>query len=98
MIKLVLERNIFRFREKYYTQKKGTCMGTPMAPNYANLFMDKLERKLLESFKKKTGKEPLCGGDISMIYFSSGMETKKAFQSSYNLLKISVKVKKWVPQ
>ena len=59
MIKLVLERNIFRFREKYYTQKKGTCMGTPMAPNYANLFMDKLERNLLESFKKKTGKEPL---------------------------------------
>ena len=59
MIKLVLERNIFRFREKYYTQKKGTCMGTPMAPNYANLFMDKFERNLLESFKKKTGKEPL---------------------------------------
>ena len=59
MIKLVLERNIFRFREKYYTQKKGICMGTPMAPNYANLFMDKFERNLLESFKKKTGKEPL---------------------------------------
>jgi hypothetical protein len=59
MIKLVLERNIFRFRDKFYAQRKGTCMGTPMAPNYANIFMDKFERNLLANFYQKTGKRPL---------------------------------------
>ena len=34
-------------------------MGTPMAPNYANLFMDKFERSLLDNFHRKTGKRPL---------------------------------------
>ena len=30
-----------------------------MAPNYANLFMDKFERSWLDSFYRKTGKRPL---------------------------------------
>ena len=59
MIMLVLQRNIFRFRNSFYTQTKGTCMGTPMAPNYANLFMDKFETQLLDGFYKKTGKRPM---------------------------------------
>ena len=53
MIKLVLQRNIFRFRDKFYTQRKGTCMGTPMEPNYANLFMDKFERVYLIASTEK---------------------------------------------
>ena len=34
-------------------------MGTPMAANYANLFMDMFETSLLNDFHKKTGKKPL---------------------------------------
>ena len=34
-------------------------MGTPMAPNYANIFMDKFEQGMLDRFYKKTGKRPL---------------------------------------
>ena len=34
-------------------------MGTPMAPNYANIFMDKFEQGLLSAFYKKSGKRPL---------------------------------------
>jgi len=34
-------------------------MGTPMAPNYANLFMDKFETNLLDEYHKKTGLGPL---------------------------------------
>ena len=97
MIKLVLERNIFRFREKYYTQKKGTCMGTPMAPNYANLFMDKLERKLLESFKKKTGKEPLVWwryiDDIFFIWNGDEKSLSEFIQFAQNFSE-----SQWVPQ
>ena len=34
-------------------------MGTPMAPNYANLFMNEFEQNLLNDYYKKTGKRPL---------------------------------------
>ena len=34
-------------------------MGTPMAPNYANLFMDKFENDLIEEYAAKTGLRPL---------------------------------------
>ena len=37
----------------------GTCMGTPMAPNYANLIMDKFENDVINSYKEKTGLTPL---------------------------------------
>ncbi|CAG2214512.1 unnamed protein product [Mytilus edulis] len=36
-LKLILERNIFYFNGTYYHQKKGTAMGTKMAPSYATL-------------------------------------------------------------
>ena len=31
-----------------------------MAPNYANLFMATLEKKMIEEFHHNTGKKPLC--------------------------------------
>ena len=34
-------------------------MGTLMAPNYANLFMDKFEQNLLHDYSQKTGLSPL---------------------------------------
>lgn len=34
-------------------------MGTPMAPNYANLFMDKFENSLLDDFEQKYGIRPM---------------------------------------
>ena len=59
LILLVLRCNIFRFGESLFSQRKGTCMGTPMAPNYANLFMNEFEQNLLNDYYKKTGKRPL---------------------------------------
>ena len=58
LILLILKSNIFRFGNNFYHQIKGTAMGTPMAPNYANLFMDKFETSLLNDFFNKTGKKP----------------------------------------
>ena len=44
---LVLKHNVFEFDEKFYLQIQGTAMGTKMAPAYANLFMGRLETKLI---------------------------------------------------
>ena len=59
LILLVLKCNAFKFGSTLYQQVMGTCMGTPMAPNYANLFMDKFENNVIDSFRDKTGLVPL---------------------------------------
>ena len=39
-------------------QVKGTAMGTPMAVNYANIFLDIFETDMLEEYEKKTNLRP----------------------------------------
>ena len=50
---LVLKSNNFEFNGKHYLQKRGTAIGTKMAPSYANVFMDRLERRLIENAEVK---------------------------------------------
>ncbi|CAJ0955511.1 unnamed protein product, partial [Ranitomeya imitator] len=40
---LVLTRNFFIFEDQFFIQRKGTAMGSNMAPPYANIFMDHFE-------------------------------------------------------
>ena len=58
LILIVLKSNVFQFCTLIFQQIKGTAMGTPMAANYANLFMDDFECKLINDFHKKTGLTP----------------------------------------
>ena len=44
---VVLICNIFTFDSSMYQQIQGNAMGTRMAPSYANLFMDRLEKDFL---------------------------------------------------
>ena len=44
LAKLVLQRNVFEFDNQLYLQVLGTAIGTKMAPNFSNIFMDRLER------------------------------------------------------
>ena len=55
LILLVLKSNAFRFGDFVYKQIMGTAMGTPMAPNYANLFMAKFEEDAITSYHASTG-------------------------------------------
>ena len=59
LIPIILNSNAFRFGNEYYRQITGTAMETPMAPNYANLFMDNFEQNLLHDYSQKTGLSPL---------------------------------------
>ena len=44
---LVLKHNYFEFNGQLFLQQEGTAMGTRMAPNYAIIFMHKIETELL---------------------------------------------------
>jgi peptide-methionine (R)-S-oxide reductase len=48
MLTMVLKKNNFTFNGNHYLQINGTAMGTKMAPSYANIFMGKFEKQLLE--------------------------------------------------
>jgi hypothetical protein len=82
LISLVLKSNVFRFNNTLYKQIKGTAMGTPMAVNYANIFLDKLETEMLKEYESKTNHKPLVWmryiDDIFLIW-THGEESLKDF-------------------
>ena len=58
------------------------AMGTPMAVNYANIFLEKLELKMLDDYEKKTNLRPLIWiryiDDIFFIW-NNGEDSLKDF-------------------
>ena len=58
LILMILKLNAFRFGNEYYRQLIGTAMGIPMAPNYANLFMDNFGQNLLREYYQITELSP----------------------------------------
>ena len=59
LILMTLISNAYRFANEYYRQITSTAMGTPVAPSYANLFMDNFEQNLLRDYFQKTSLSPL---------------------------------------
>ena len=53
LAKLVLKNNIFNFNKKTLKQKRGTTIGTKVAPPNSILFMVELEEKILEIVDNK---------------------------------------------
>ncbi len=53
LLNIVLTKNYFQFADAMYHQVQGTAMGTKMAPAYANIFMAKLEKTLLQNYPTK---------------------------------------------
>ena len=48
LLRLVLTNNIFEFNREFWLQLLGTAMGTRVAPTYANIFMNRLEKAMLQ--------------------------------------------------
>jgi hypothetical protein len=72
LILLILKSNCFCFFGRFFHQLTGTAMGTPMAPSYANIFMGKVEKQMLNDFRKKQVVVQLYGSVTSMMSFLSG--------------------------
>ena len=53
LLRLVLHSMNFTFNDQRFLQIGGTAMGTALAPNYANLFMDRFEIRALKGWDKQ---------------------------------------------
>lgn len=86
---LVLKLNTFEFNNSYYLQTSGTAMGTKMAPNYANIFMSKIESDFLSSCAIKPIFYKRFLDDIFMIWTETEDELVK-FIASFNNIHPSI--------
>ena len=64
---LVLKHNYFEFNGQLFLQQQGTTMGTRMAPNYAIIFMHKIETELLQKSTLQPTFFKRCIDDIFLI-------------------------------
>ena len=48
-LKIAMKYTVFKFNDQLYRQIKGCPMGSPLSPNFANLFMQALEDDILKS-------------------------------------------------
>ncbi|CAJ0960475.1 unnamed protein product [Ranitomeya imitator] len=83
LTKFILTHNYFEIDIKIYLQETGKAMGSKMAPQYANLFMPKLEREFLSSCSIS----PLayyCSIDDILIIWTESEQQLKTFHKQFN--------------
>lgn len=68
LLEMVLKLNVFEFNEKHYLQKFGTAMESKLAPAYANTFMGKLEKNILDTSPLKPSYYRRFMDDIFIIW------------------------------
>ena len=80
---LVLKHNYFEFNGQLYLQQQGTAMGTRIAPNYAIIFMHKIETELLQKIPLKLSFFKRFIDDIFLIW-PHGEDTLQDFLTMVN--------------
>ena len=90
LLKLVLHSMNFTFNGDHYLQTGGTAMGTSLAPNYANLFMDRFETKALAGYPLKPLTWKRFIDDIFLVW-THGEESLKKFIDYLNSLPDTIK-------
>ena len=87
---LVLHNMNFEFNGEHYLQIGGTAMETSLAPNYANLFMDRFETRALDGYPLKPLVWKRFIDDIFMVW-THGEESLNHFIEYLNSLHESIK-------
>ena len=86
----VLKNNVFEHNARIFRQKRGTAIGTKMAPPYAILFMAELEDQLLQNSPLKPSVWWRYIDDIFLIW-PHGEDSLKAFIEYINQYHHSIK-------
>jgi hypothetical protein len=90
-LEFILKYNVFKFMDQLYIQTKGTAMGTPVAPQYANIFLDNIEKRFLNEFYESHGTKPLVWwrylDDIFMIWTEGEDQLSKFIEALQNFTK-----------
>ena len=86
----VLKNNVFEHNGEFYRQKRGTAIGTKMAPPYAVLFMADLEERMLHNATYKPDVWWRYIDDIFMIW-EHGERRLLEFLSALNNFHPSIK-------
>ena len=90
LLRLVLTNMNFQFNNEHFLQVGGTAMGTALAPNYANLFMDRFETKALKGYPLKPLVWKRFIDDIFCIW-THGKESLKDFIKYLNSIHPTIK-------
>ena len=90
LILIILKSNSFRFGNEHYRQVTGTAMGSLMAPNSVNLFMDNFQQNLLHDYFQKTGLSPVVWFVLLAIFSSYGPVTRTRWIISFRSHRITV--------
>ncbi|CAJ0966790.1 unnamed protein product [Ranitomeya imitator] len=83
LIKFILTHNYFEFDKRIYLQETGRAMGSKMAPQYANLFIAKLESYFLSSCPIRPLTYYRYIDDILIIWMESKPQLK-TFHEQFN--------------
>ena len=57
-LRLILQCNTLKFGKRFFHQIKCTVMDTPMAVNFANVFMGRFERRMLQDYERIYDRKP----------------------------------------
>ena len=85
LLTLVLKHNNFTFNGEHFLQINGTAMGTKMAPSYANIFMGKLEKHIIQSAPHKPLSWFRFIDDVDMKWTESEENLNRFFDHANNV-------------
>ena len=85
LLTLVLKHNNFTFNGEHFLQINGTAMGTKMAPSYANIFMGKLQKLIIQSAPHKPLSWFRFIDDVDMKWTESEENLNRFFDHANNV-------------
>ena len=93
ILKMVLDNNIFRYKNKFFRQKKGIAMGSKCGPSVANIYVYIYEKKWLTIHKPIFYHRFI--DDLGMCVKSA--EDLEKLKNSFSNLKLNIEIGDCLP-